>query len=110
MVKRESDFVRLLTYDLFSLNFPIADYMLLPSFTDPYGYHVGIRIDLQCVSPELHYNLAEFVMFGSYVLIMQGKARLEIKISIHKYGVGTLPAITKYLLKLIHVLCYEKPS
>jgi len=109
MVKWESAFVRLLTYDLFSLNFPVSDYMLIPSFTDPYGYHVGIRIDLQCVSSELHSNFAEFEMFGSYVLIMQGK-RLEIKISIHKYGVKALPAITKYLLKLIHVLCYEKPS
>jgi|GEM_PF-4318041 len=34
------DFIKLVTYDLFSLNFPVTDYMLIPSFTYPYAYHV----------------------------------------------------------------------
>ncbi len=108
-VRQEMNFIRLLTYDLFSLNFPVSDYMLIPSFTDPYGYHVNIRLDLQCASPELIANTAEFDILDSKILIMQGK-RLEIKISIHKYRISAMPAIAKYLLKLIHVLCYEKPS
>jgi hypothetical protein len=99
----------LLTYDLFSLNFLISDYNLIPSFTDPYGYHVRIRIDLQCVSPELYSNVAEFNIFNSRIVIMQGK-KLEIGMSIHKYEINTVPVIVKYLLKLIHVLCYEQPS
>jgi hypothetical protein len=109
-VEQEMDFIKLLTYDLFSLNFPVVDYMLIPSFTDPYDYHVGIRFNLQCVKPELIANTAEFNILESMVLIMQEKKELAIKISIHKGKVGTLPAIVKYLLKLIHVLCYEQPS
>jgi len=111
MVRREvkSDFIKLLTYDLFSLNFPVSDYLLIPSFTYPYAYHVKIRLDLQCVKPELYNDFAEFSMFNSRIIIMQGNI-LEIKISIHKKEINKLPAIAKYLLKLIHVLCYEQPS
>ncbi len=108
-VDEEMNFIRLLTYDLFSLNFPVVDYMLIPSFTDPYGYHVNICLDLRCAEPELFANTAEFNMFDSKILVMQGK-RLEIKISIHKYRISVVPVIAKYLLKLIHVLCYEQPS
>jgi hypothetical protein len=108
-VKREFDFVRLLTHDLFSLNFPVSDYMLIPSFTDPYSYHAIIRIDLRCVSPEIYNNFAEFTIYDSKIYIIQ-EDMIRIKISIHKDAMNALPAITKYLLKLIHVLCYEQPS
>jgi hypothetical protein len=109
-VRQEMDFIKLLTYDLFSLNFPVSDYMLIPSYTDPYDYHVGIRFNLHCVKSELIANTAEFNLFGSMILVMQREEGLAIKISIHKGRVGTLPVIVKYLLKLIHVLCYEQPS
>ena len=109
MVKWESAFVRLLTYDLFSLNFPVSDYMLIPSFTDPYHYHVMFRISMQCVEPEIYSNVAELTISKSNdrIVIMQGRRGLEIKISIA--DLSTLPSIAKYLLKLIHVLCYERP-
>jgi hypothetical protein len=111
MIRRErSDFIKLLTYDLFSLNFPVSDYMFVPSFAEPYDYHVNIRTNLQCASPELYANLAEFNVLNSRVIIMQGRSGLEIQISIYKDRVNTLPVIVKYLLKLIHVLCYEQPS
>jgi hypothetical protein len=103
----ESDFIKLLTYDLFSLNFPVSDYMLIPSFTEPYDYHAKIRIDLQCVKPEIYNDFAELEILGSRIVIMQGK-ELEVRMSIYK--ISTLPVIVKYLLKLIHVLCYEQPS
>jgi hypothetical protein len=106
-VKWEFDFIKLLTYDLFSLNFPVSDYMLIPSYTYPYDYHVKMRIDLQCVKPELYNDFAEFKMFDSRVIITQGR-ELEVRMSIYK--ISTLPVIVKYLLKLIHVLCYEQPS
>jgi hypothetical protein len=109
-VEQEMNFIKLLTHDLLSLNFPLSDYMLIPSFTDPYDYHVMIHLNLQCVKPELIANTAEFDVLGSMILVMQGKKGLSIKISIHKGRVDTLPAIVKYLLKLIHVLCYERPS
>jgi hypothetical protein len=83
--------------------------MLIPSFTYPYAYHVKMRIDLQCVKPELYNNFAELNVFGSRIIIMQ-RNRLEIKMSIHDKEINTLLAIVKYLLKLIHVLCYEQPS
>jgi hypothetical protein len=105
----DSDFIKLLTYDLFSLNFPVSDYMLIPSFTYPYAYHTKIRIDLKCVKPEIYNNFAELNIFRNRVIIMQGN-RLEIKMSIHEKEINTLPVIIKYLLKLIHVLCYEQPS
>jgi hypothetical protein len=105
----DSDFIRLVTYDLFSLNFPVSDYMLIPSFTYPYAYHVKIRIDLKCVKPEIYNNFAELSIFNSRVIIMQGN-RLEIRMSIHEKEINKLPAIARYLLKLIHVLCYEQPS
>jgi hypothetical protein len=108
-VEQEMDFIRLLTYDLFSLNFPVYDFMLIPSFTEPYAYHVKIRIGLQCVKPEIYNDFAEFNFFDSRIIIMQG-SRLEIKMSIHKDRISATPAIAKYLLKLIHVLCYEQPS
>jgi hypothetical protein len=108
-VEQEMDFIRLLTYDLFSLNFPVVDYMLIPSFTDPYAYDVKIRMDLQCVKPELYNDFAELNMFDSRIIVRQGK-RLEIKMSIHKHRIDATPAIAKYLLKLIHVICYEQPS
>jgi hypothetical protein len=108
-VRREMDFIKLLTYDLFSLNFPVSDYLLIPSFTDPYGYHTKIRIDLQCVKPELYNDFAEFSFFDSRIIITQG-SKMEIKMSIHKDKIDMVPAIAKYLLKLIHVLCYEQPS
>jgi len=111
MVRREvkSDFIKLLTYDLFSLNFPVSDYMLIPSFTYPYAYHVKIRLDLQCAKPELYGDFAEFSIFNSRIIVMQ-RNRLEIKMAIHEKEINTLPVIAKYLLKLIHVLCYEQPS
>jgi hypothetical protein len=99
--------IKLLTYDLFSLNFPLSDYMLIPSFTEPYDYHVKIRIDLQCAKPEIYNNFAELKIFGSRIIITQGN-KLEVRMSIYK--ISTLPVIVKYLLKLIHVLCYEQPS
>ena len=105
----EREFIKLLTYDLFSLNFPVFDYMLIPSFTYPYAYHVKIRLDLQCVKPEIYNSFAEFNMFNSRIIIMQ-RNRLEIKMSIYEKEIDTLPVIAKYLLKLIHVLCYEQPS
>jgi hypothetical protein len=108
-VKQEMDFVKLLTYDLFSLNFPVFDYLLIPSFTYPYAYHVKIRIALQCVKPEIYNNFAELDMFNSRIIIMQGN-RLEIKMSIHEKEINKLPAIAGFLLKLVHVLCYEQPS
>jgi hypothetical protein len=104
-----SDFIKLVTYDLFSLNFPVTDYMLIPSFTYPYAYHVKIRIDMQCVNPEIYNDFARLNLFGSRIIIRQG-GRIEIQMSIHEKGINMLPAIAKYLLKLIHVLCYEQPS
>jgi hypothetical protein len=108
-VRREMDFIKLLTYDLFSLNFPISDYMLIPSFTYPYAYHVKICIDMQCVNPEIYNDFASLNMFGSRIVIRQG-SRIEIRMSIHEKEINKLPAIAGYLLKLIHVLCYGQPS
>jgi hypothetical protein len=105
-VKWETAFIRLLTYDLFSLNFPVSDYMLIPSYTYPYDYHVKIRIAMRCTEPEIYNDFAEFVIFNNRIVVRQGRD-LEIKISIA--DLKMLPSIVKYLLKLIHVLCYERP-
>jgi hypothetical protein len=109
-VKRETvkrgTVIRLLTYDLFSLNFPVSDYLLIPSYTYPYDYHVKIRIAMRCVEPEIYSNFAELIFNQNRVVIMQGRD-LEIKISV--VNLDMLPSIAKYLLKLIHVLCYERP-
>ncbi len=108
--KYDSDFVRLLTYDLLSLNFPVYDYLLLPSFTEPYDYHAIIRINLRCAKPEIYNNFAELdILHGTKIYISQGD-KIKIKISIHKDDMGALPAIVKYLSKLLYVLCYEQPS
>jgi hypothetical protein len=109
MVSDFMDFIKLLTYDLFSLNFPISDYMLIPSFTYPYAYHVKIRIDLQCIGSEIYNDFVRLNMLDNRIIIRQ-MGDLEIRISIHEDKINTLPVIAKYLLKLIHVLCYEQPS
>ena len=108
-VEWKSAFIKLLTYDLLSLNFPVYDYMLIPSFTYPYDYFVKLRIDLECVKPEIYNNFAELTISNNRVIIRQEKDLL-IRISIHKDGLNALPSIIKYLMKLIYVLCYERPT
>jgi hypothetical protein len=105
----ERELIELLTYDLFSLNFPVTDYMLIPSFTHPYSYHVKLALGLQCVNPEMFVDFARFNIFGTRIVIEQ-RSELVIRMSIHKDELQTLPAIVRYLLKLIHVLCFERPS
>jgi hypothetical protein len=105
----ERELIELLTYDLFSLNFPVTDYMLIPSFTYPYSYHVKLALGLQCVNPEIYVDFARFNIFGTRIVVEQ-KSELVIRMSIHKDELQTLPAIVRYLLKLIHVLCFERPS